>query len=485
MNAKTEVGQTACAPSNAPKKTKPAYDWNRIDWKKVSADVKKLQTRIAKAQKEGRYGKARALQWMLTHSFSAKALAVKQATENPEGRIPVHDPAQWTDSKSKTEAISSLRRRGYRPSPLLRACFQKSDGNFRKFRIPTMKDRAMQALYGFAMEPVAEVMRNTDASAARNPQDAAIRCAKLFAQHGGATWVLKGSVQIRPNAAFHAWMENHIPMDKQMLRKFLKYDHTGAGRIFPTSMVLDGLEPFLQHCFRRRRKNSGAVLGDVRVIRCEKDFLIASNSREFLETQAKPLAEAFVAERGATLSPDKTAIFNLQDGFDFLGFHLRRYPTGKFFLQPSKDSRKAFLGRIREIVRHSKASTQQELIARLNPIIRQWAAYYAGNASQRAFSTADHQILQCLWRWAKRRHPNKGGRWIYDRYFHTVNGRAWCFAAPLRSPESTDEWDYFLLERTVRCARKHRHRNLPPVFQHPRDHSFQPAPHKTRRFPEA
>ena len=110
MNAKTEVGQTACAPSNAPKKTKPAYDWNRIDWKKVSADVKKLQTRIAKAQKEGRHNKVKALQWTLTHSFYAKALAVKRVTENQGKKTPGVDKILWTTKKDKWEAISALKR---------------------------------------------------------------------------------------------------------------------------------------------------------------------------------------------------------------------------------------------------------------------------------------------------------------------------------------------------------------------------------------
>ena len=105
------------------------------------------------------------------------------------------------------------------------------------------------------------------------------------------------------------------------------------------------------------------------------------------------------------------------------------------------------MDKVRRIIKHSKASTQQELIGKLNPIIRGWALYHAHNASKQTFSMVDNQIWQCLWRWARRRHPKKGGKWIYSRYFHLVEQRTWTFAVPRYSQESTSEYDYILLER--------------------------------------
>ena len=222
-----------------------------------------------------------------------------------------------------------------------------------------------------------------------------------------------------------------------------------GGSISPTiaNMVLDGLEFMLNKRFRKHYENGVYVNPKVNLVRYADDFIITGESRELLESQVKPLVEAFMTERGLTLSPEKTVITNICDGFDFLGFNIRRYSNGKFLIKPSQKNVKTFLDKVRRIIKHSKASTQQELIGKLNPIIRGWALYHAHNASKQTFSMVDNQIWQCLWRWARRRHPKKGGEWIYNRYFHLVEQRVWTFAVPRYSPESTSEYDYILLER--------------------------------------
>ena len=130
--------------------------WDSIDWLRCEIAVKKLQARIVKAQKEGRYGKVKALQWMLTHSFYAKALAVKRVTSNKGKKTAGVDRVLWKTPKAKFQAISELKRRGYNPQPLKRVYISKKNGKQRPLGIPTMKDRAMQALYLMALEPVAE-----------------------------------------------------------------------------------------------------------------------------------------------------------------------------------------------------------------------------------------------------------------------------------------------------------------------------------------
>lgn len=453
MNAK------ACAPSNAPK------NWDSIDWKKAAAYVKKLQMRIAKAQKEGRHNKVKALQWTLTHSFYAKALAIKRVTENRGKKTPGVDKILWTTKKEKWEAITTLKRHGYRPLPLRRVYLRKPNGKLRPLGIPTMTDRAMQTLYKFALEPVAETTGDPNSYGfrmGRCTQDAAVQCAAILARKDRAQWVLEGDIKGCFDNISHDWIEKHIPMDKEILHKFLKCGYIDTGKLFPTqagtpqggsisptiaNMVLDGLEFMLNKRFRKHYENGVYVNPKVNLVRYADDFIITGESRELLESQVKPLVEAFMTERGLTLSPEKTVITNICDGFDFLGFNIRRYSNGKFLIKPSQKNVKTFLDKVRRIIKHSKASTQQELIGKLNPIIRGWALYHAHNASKQTFSMVDNQIWQCLWRWARRRHPKKGGEWIYNRYFHLVEQRVWTFAVPRYSPESTSEYDYILLER--------------------------------------
>ena len=136
--------------------SRKAQDWDSIDWNKARAYVKKLQMRIVKAQKEGRYSKVKSLQWLLTHSFYAKALAVKRVTSNKGKNTSGVDHEVWRTPQAKEKAIQKLRRRGYKPQPLRRVYIPKKNGKLRPLSIPTMTDRAMQTLYKFALEPIAE-----------------------------------------------------------------------------------------------------------------------------------------------------------------------------------------------------------------------------------------------------------------------------------------------------------------------------------------
>ena len=143
--------RTSCAPTD-----QTISSWESIDWTKCELEVRKLQARIVKAQKEGRYGKVKALQWLLTHSFAAKALAVKRVTSNKGKNTSGVDKVLWSTPIAKANAITELKRRDYNPMPLKRVNIRKSNGKLRPLGIPTMKDRAMQALYLMALDPVAE-----------------------------------------------------------------------------------------------------------------------------------------------------------------------------------------------------------------------------------------------------------------------------------------------------------------------------------------
>src|SRR5215475_4759478 len=152
------------------------------------------------------------------------------------------------------------------------------------------------------------------------------------------------------------------------------------------------------------------------------DFIITGSSYELLEQEIKPLVEQFLRERGLELSPEKTRITHIEDGFDFLGQNVRKY-AGKLLIKPARKNVKAFLGKVRQIVKANKQATAANLIAQLNPMIRGWANYHRHVVSKQTFYHVDTAIFKVLWSWAKRRHPNKPRRWVADKYFRPRHGR--------------------------------------------------------------
>jgi RNA-directed DNA polymerase len=203
----------------------PSTDWQAIHWLKVHREVRRLQARIVKATREGKWSKVKALQHLLTHSFSGKALAVRRVTENPGKNTPGVDRATWNSSKAKTRAIPTLRRRGYRSQPLRRVYIPKSNGKRRPLGIPTMKDRAMQALYKLALDPIAETTGDGNSYGfrpERSTADALQQCFIVLSRQTSPPWVLEGDIQSCFDRISHEWLLAHVPMDKVILRQWLK-----------------------------------------------------------------------------------------------------------------------------------------------------------------------------------------------------------------------------------------------------------------------
>ena len=192
--------------------------WDAIDWRRAENEVRRLQMRIAKATREQRHGKARALQWLLTHSWSAKVLAVRRVVRNRGGRTPGVDNVLWRTSHQRWMAAQSLRRRGYRPQPLRRLYIPKSNNQRRALGIPTLGDRAMQALYLLALEPISETQADPNAYGfrpKRSVADAISQCFNVLAQKQSATWILEGDIKACFDRISHSWLLAHTPMDCQ------------------------------------------------------------------------------------------------------------------------------------------------------------------------------------------------------------------------------------------------------------------------------
>jgi RNA-directed DNA polymerase len=165
----------------------------------------------------------------------------------------------------------------------------------------------------------------------------------------------------------------------------------------------------------------------VNLIRYADDFVITGKTKELLEGEIQPLVEQFLQERGLELSPTKTVVTNVTQGFDFLGQNVRRYSNGKLLIKPSKKSIKRFLAGTREIIKAALGKSAADLISELNPKIRGWANYHRHVVSKRTFNRVDHLIFYQLWQWARRRHPKKGPGWLKQKYFERHLGRDWLF----------------------------------------------------------
>lgn len=423
-----------------------ALDWHAIDWQQVQRNVRRLQARIVKATKEGRWGKVQALQHLLTHSFSGKALAVRRVTENQGKRTPGVDRETWPSPQKKITAVHALRQRGYRPQPLRRVYIPKSTGKMRPLGIPTMQDRAMQALYLLALDPIAETTGDPNSYGfrpERSTADALEQCFIVFGQARAAEWVLEGDIKACFDRISHTWLIQHIPIDKTILHKWLKAGFMDKRVLYPTeagtpqggicspvlaNLTLDGLERELRRTFAKTTAKGRQA--KVNMVRYADDFIITGSSRELLETEVKPLVERFLHERGLELSQEKTSITHIEDGFDFLGQNVRKY-SGKILIKPSQKNLRVFLAKVRGIIKGNKQTSAGRLIVRLNPIVRGWAHYHRHVVSRKAFEYVDHMIFQALWQWARRRHKHKGKRWVREKYFRTIRGRKWSFCGAI------------------------------------------------------
>lgn len=430
---------TACASTE--------FSWDTIKWKLLSKQIRKLQMRIVKAQKTGRFNKVKILQRLITNSFAAKALAIKRITQNKGKSTPGIDKVLFSTSNSKMKAISQLKTRGYKASPLRRILIPKKNRKeLRPLGIPTMKDRAMQALYLMALDPVSETNADNPSYGfrrGRSTHDAIEHCFKIFARKTAPEWVLEGDIKGCFDNISHEWLMENIPINKKVLKEWLESGiifkeewiptkaGTPQGSVISASlanMTLDGIDRLLKSKFKKQYTiNHKQYCPKINFVRYADDFIISAESKETLINDIIPMLEKFLKQRGLELSKTKTKITHISEGFDFLGQTIRKFKD-KLIIKPSKDSLKSIAQKINNIIKKNQSVKQENLIHMLNPVIRGWCNYHKHAVASDAFYKLDHIIWVQLWKWALKRHRRKGKKWVKEKYFKDLNGRRWTFA---------------------------------------------------------
>lgn len=430
--------------STAPKGERPAdavrrpSEWESIDWRRAEAQVGRMQERISKAYGEGRTSLAKRLSYLLVNSFYAKALAVRRVAEQNKGKhTPGVDKELWQSPKAKMDAVNRLNKGRYRSKPLRRIYIPKKNGKLRPLSIPIMYDRAMQALYALALDPIQEATADPNSYGfriGRSCQDAMGQIQLMMGSSRRPEWVLEGDIKGCFDNFSHQWMMDNIPMDKHVLKEFIKAGYVFGNQLFPTetgspqggvispilaNMVLNGMEKLVKTIFPRAN-----------LTRFADDFVVTVDSPETAE-KVRDLLIPFLAERGLELSQEKTLVTHIENGFDFLGWNFRKHRNqGRkiLLIRPSDKSLDSIKASVKDaVLGHGKAMSQDEIIQTLNPKLRGWCNYHRSSMATKTMYYLDAYLFKTLFRWGMRKHGDKGKEWIAERYWHRKENRKWVF----------------------------------------------------------
>jgi RNA-directed DNA polymerase len=434
-------------------------EWETIDWRSCEEQVRRLRQRIFKATQEGDWPRVRSLQKLMLRSRSNTLVSVRQVTQRNAGRktagidgevaltsearadvaVRVHDSIQtWTPSAVK---------RVYIPKASNRA-------KLRPLGIPVLLDRCHQARVRNALEPEWEARFETRSYGFRPGRSCHDAIGAIYATCKGPrakrVWALDADLASAFDKIDHDRLLAAIgPFPaREMIRDWLKAGVFEPGKGFaPTeegtpqggvisplllNVALHGLEEAAGVRYAFPGTGSGEIKpGSPVVIRYADDLVALCHSREQAEQIKARLAE-WLAPKGLRFNEDKTRIVHLAEGFDFLGFNVRRYGS-KLLIKPSKAAIRRLRQRLALEMRVLRGSNAGVVIARLNPIIKGWAAYYRGVVSSKVFHTLDYQMWKLTYKWATWQHNNKPKRWIVGRYFGKRNkfrNDRWVFGDP-------------------------------------------------------
>jgi len=429
-------------------------DWDAVDWRRVEDDVRRLRQRIFAASQAGDLKRVRNLQKLMLRSRANTLLSVRRVTEVNAGRKTAGIDGQVIrTAREKAELATWVQHQSrlWQARPVKRVYIPKGNGKQRGLGIPVIADRCLQALAVNALEPEWEARfepRSYGFRPGRSCQDAV--AAIFWTVVGRRTkrrWVLDADL----TAAFDRVGHNHI-LDqlgtfpaKAAVAGWLKAGVIDKGRLAPTeegtpqggvaspllfNVALHGMEQAAGAAYRWNpyRESYGAAPGTPVLVRYADDLVALCDSREQAQQVKTRLAE-WLAPKGLAFNEDKTRIVSLADGFDFLGFNIRRYGD-KLLIKPSTAAVRRVRERLAAEVKALRGANAAAVLRALNPVVRGWAAYYRSVVSTQTFQMLDAYVWTLLYRWALFRHPDKPKRWVIDRYFgqfHPTRHDRWVF----------------------------------------------------------
>lgn len=421
--------------------------WADINWKLATRRVKNLRRRIFRATQLGNWRKVKSLMKLMIRSFSNLLVAIRRVTQINQGRKTAGIDGLTATTPAKRIKLIQLVKE-FKPKDILatkRVYISKANGKFRPLSIPALVDRVKQAIILNAWEPYFETSFEEHSYGfrpGRNTHDAIEQVHVRFAA-GKDLWILDADVK----GAFDNINHNFIIERTKMLpgidyvKGWLKAGYVEYGKFNQTktgvpqggiispllaNISLDGIGKYISG-LKVKKKYTGTMkngkpyactktMCPYGYIRFADDFLVTASNAQLIG-EILPHVQTLLKVRGLELNLEKTKFVHIEQGFDYLGFNVRQY-HGKTIIKPEKQKVLDKLHQIRTWLKKNLNASQTAVISYLNPIIRGFSNYYRTVCSKQVLSYFDSEIWKAIYRWAKRRHPNKGKKWIAKRYFN-------------------------------------------------------------------
>lgn len=454
--------------------------WNEIDWRKLEKRVYKLQKRIYRASQRGDVRAVRQLQKTLMKSWSGKCLAVRRISQDNQGKKTAGvDGIKNLTPLQRLKLVDNLKLTS-KARPVRRVMIPKSGSKEQRgLGIPTINDRAVQALVKQALEPEWEARFEQNSYGFRPGRSCHDAIEAIFgAINQKAKYVLDADIAKcfdRINQLELLKKTNTFPTMRRQIRAWLKAGVMDGNTLFPTyegtpqggvvspllaNIAFHGLENRINQAFPTMVKQSretwfhkkGETFRSPSIIRYADDFVILHENLQVIH-ECQVIISNWLKDIGLELKPSKTHISHTllehkgRTGFNFLGFNIRQYPISnkrsgknskgellgfKTLIMPSRESIKRQIKKVGIIIESHKSKPQEALIGKLNPIIKGWANYYSTQCSKRIFSRLDHLIYQQLLAWAKYSHPKTSLKEIIRKCWKRVRNDNWVFSAKVR-----------------------------------------------------